>query len=112
MKKSGLADSPFFTAPTPRKVEGAPKGTEIFPNNHTDERMNVRTNEQMNERPSERSNVQDYRTIIRKSYDIFVDQATMIDEWAIKQQRKAGKHITKGEVMREIIDFFFQKKKT
>lgn len=126
-KVSGLADSPFFSLPTPPSTETDKKPTiekTVYMNGRTDEQtntrtveqMNVRTNERLNERTveqtNERSTVQDYRPIARKSYDIYIDQAEMIDEWAIKQQRKLGRHVTKGEVMREIIEFFFQKKKS
>lgn len=125
-KGSGLADSPFFSPPTPPSTarENTPSNEKtVYVNERTDERMNirtieqvnVRTNERLNERTdeqtNERSNVQDYRPIARKSYDIYLDQSEWIDEWAIKQQRKLGRHVTKGEVVREIIDFFFQKKK-
>lgn len=91
--KSGLADSPFFQS--------------IKANAGTNVQMNKRTVEQSNER----SDVQGYRIIVRKSYDVFLDQDNSIDELVVKRQRDAGKHVKKGEIMREIVDFFFKHNK-
>ena len=128
MKKSGLADSPFFVNNSPQEVfppvahpspidhirslyakppEQMNKRTIEQMNERSDERMNTRTNEQMNER----SNVQvksaaekkPPRPIHRQSYDIFDDQAEAIEALCLKWRKERGRRITKGEAMRELL---------
>jgi len=70
------------------------------PNTRTPEHLNGRTLEQMNSRTVEQSP----RTISRKSYDIFDDQAEALDELALKWSKERKKYITKGQVVRELLD--------
>lgn len=142
MKRSGLADSPFFTlkpeqevrpslpaAPSPaehiRSLYGTPtpantrtnestyEHADAHTNVRTSERLNERANEQMNERANaqanERTNARtheraDERRIKRYSYDIFVDQAEAIDALCLKWKKERGKHVGKGETLRELLD--------
>jgi hypothetical protein len=97
------------------KDESAQKkssGKEVRSSN---EHLNKSTVEQMNEsskvQVNERSNEQDYRIIVRRTFDVFQDQAFLIDEWVLKLGRERQGRVTKGEVMREIIDFYFKKNK-
>ncbi len=126
MKKSGLADSPFF-ARSPVEVEIATSSRPTIPqpiyphpsepmNGRTDEQMNARTDERLNESTSEQANVRTderlnrrtserpSRSVSRQSYNIFDDQAEAIDGLALRWRKERGRHITKGEVMRELLD--------
>ncbi|MCL4252052.1 MAG: hypothetical protein KJ065_28130 [Anaerolineae bacterium] len=142
MKRSGLADSPFFTLnpeqevrpslPAPhspvehiRSLYGSPVQThertneqtheraDAQTNVRTSERLNERANEQVNDRANERANERtdartperaDERRIKRYSYDIFVDQAEAIDALCLKWKKERGKHVGKGETLRELLD--------
>ena len=79
-------------------------------NDRSNERMNKRTgvqmNEQTDERMNERSSVQDYRTTIRASFDVFIDQVEYIDDLVNQRKKQAHRHVTKGEVIRQVIDFY------
>jgi hypothetical protein len=126
MKKSGLADSPFFTPPTPPSVVAVQPGTQadVFIASGTDKKKlssNVqtfkRTNERMNERTfertHERSNVQKpaKRQIKRESFDVYEDQVQAIEELQLRRRRERGKHVTKGEVIRDLLDEILSQKK-
>ncbi|MCK6581281.1 MAG: hypothetical protein L6Q98_24590 [Anaerolineae bacterium] len=134
MKKSGLADSPFFPSPLSNQNTGdqntshgiqpvyehssvqmnvrTPEQTLI----RTSEPMNARTDEQTNNRTDEHKNVgtheqvngfrpdQPARPIHRQSYNIHDDQAEAIDALALRWRKERGRHITKGEVVRELLD--------
>ena len=74
--------------------------TVVQPNERTDERLNNGTPEHSNNRTVERPT----RTISRKSYDIFDDQAQTLDELALQWSKERKKYITKGQVVRELLD--------
>lgn len=128
MKKSGLADSPFFTLsnheevvqtppPLPQPVYERPT---VQPNERTDAQTNASTIVQVSVRPDERTNDstnerQHERTIApsplpqerpyhRYTYDIFDDQAEAIDDLTFRWRKEKGKHVTKGFVMRTLLD--------
>ncbi len=142
MKKSGLADSPFFprvsaagTAPvvpspifdqpvyppqnipvTRRTDDRLNEGTSEQTNEGTFERMNDRTVEPLNEttherlnvrsseRPNERTVERPSRPISRQSYDVFDDQAEAIASLALRWRKTKRRHVTKGEVIRELLE--------
>jgi hypothetical protein len=107
MKKSGLADSPFFEKPKTREVKHPNKLNKRV-SEQTNERSNVQVYGGSDVQMNKHTNVQGYRSVVRRSYDIYLDQVDKIDEQAIKSRRLRGKNVTKGEVMREIIDYFFK----
>ncbi len=134
MKKSGLADSPFFPRPSSEPDVRPPSqpvvDQPVYPqpaepmngrtnehlnvravepmNTRTDERMNVRADERLNSRTDAQANVRTderpSRPISRQSYNIYDDQAEAIDGLALRWRKERGRHITKGEVMRELLD--------
>ncbi|MBK8025760.1 MAG: hypothetical protein IPK19_31310 [Chloroflexi bacterium] len=69
-------------------------------NTRTDEHLNVGTHEQMNTFKAEHP----ARPIHRQSYNIHDDQAEAIDALALRWRKERGRHITKGEVVRELLD--------
>ena len=126
MKTSGLADSPFFTpSPSNREVEPPSISHAIEPlyehsgeqaHERTDEHLNIRTSEQTNTRTGEqvntrapehlnsRTNEQANRSISRQSYNIYDDQAEAIELLAMRWRKERGKHITKSELVRELLE--------
>lgn len=124
MKKSGLADSPFFAiAPSPPPIQPVheekplrpgvqenilPERSPVQPFTRSVERLNERPTEpmngrssvQVNERPAEHPG----RPIFRQSYDIFRDQADAIEELRMRWSKQRRKYITKGQVVRELLD--------
>jgi hypothetical protein len=104
---SELTQSVFFGNQNPQN--GDPQEQVEIPHKKANKRTNTQTNERSDVQKYKRSNVQDYRTIIRRSYDVYMDQVDKIDEQVIKRRRVVGKNVTKGEVLREIIDYFFEK---
>lgn len=124
-KKGGLADSPIFsplndnwidksdaghsdpklTQPTKSKIFG--KRSNGQANERSDEQANGRSSVQM----VNRSDEQDYRVIVRHTYDFYQDQVYSIEDEVLYRGRQTGKSITKGELVREIVDFYFKKKK-
>lgn len=125
-KKSGLGDSPLFSNPSKQTKPNDEKQTAIQvveidnekgkkEQKRTNVRTDERTNERMSERTSvqtnERTNVQGYRVIKRHPYDFYLDQIHSIEDEVVKRSRQTGQNVTLGEVIREIIDFYFSKKK-
>jgi hypothetical protein len=135
MKKSGLADSPFFRAPLPTESpsEGGnsppPSATiPVFidaqthartnaqPHDHTPAQMHERTTTQLhgrsdaqihnrtNAQPHENTSTQPERPRTRESYDIYEDQDQAIEALRLEWSKARKKHITKGQVMRELLD--------
>jgi hypothetical protein len=141
MKKSGLADSPFFTPPPlnaeavspslsqdikplynrsgepphERTTEQTHRRTDELLNKGTDEQANIRTPEQVHYRTDERASIRtDEQTnertdeapslpISRQSYNIFDRQAEAIELLALRWRKARGRHITKSEVVRELL---------
>ncbi len=128
MKKSGLADSPFFTLSNREEVMQTPPSLPqpvyerppVQPNERTDTRTNTsspvqstaRTNERPNDITPERlpertpvpSSAPKSRAYHRYTYDIFDDQAEAIDDLTFRWRKEKGKHVTKGFVMRTLLD--------
>lgn len=135
--KSGLGDSPLFVNPVFERpkpvtlgakltVPTSPKSVETIPNKTPSSKsklsakrspvqVNERSNEQVNERSGDqtvnRSDGQDYRPTVRHTYDFYLDQVHSIEDEVVRRSRQRGKAATKGEVMREIVDFYFAKRK-
>lgn len=131
MKKSGLADSPFFTKPTPLSpaqtqddgaASNAPVQTqEVF--RRADAQLHKRTDAQTfngaNEPLSERTDAQTSgtstnapsRSTTRESFDIYADQLETFEALRLRLKKQRGKHITKGELMRELLEEILQTKK-
>jgi hypothetical protein len=124
MKKSGLADSPFFT-PHPEHAAHSsvpvshadrihtlyqpqhPVSTEIQPfpeqaNARTGEQVNGRTPEQPNTRTSERE-------ITRQSYNVYTDQHMALKRLEAQASLNGSKPRTISEMVREAISDFLQK---
>jgi len=131
-KKSGLADSPFFRPlePTPlpqaevmspppveppQTLYASPERSVVQMNERSPVQTFTRTDEQPNKRTAERLNKRTVerpaRHTFRQSYDIFQDQALAIEDLCLKWSRERGKHITKGQVVRELLDEILAKKK-
>ena len=91
--------------PEPRKQSVFDSTAAAPAKSHKDERLNAHTNEHLHERTT----VQGYRSIVRRSFDVFHDQSQWIDMLALQRQSGRGSHVTKGEVVREVIDFYFEK---
>jgi hypothetical protein len=135
MKKSGLADSPFFRAPLPSESQSeggnSPSSsatvpvfidaqtherTNAQPRDYTPTQMHERTTTQLHGRSEaqphnhtnaqlhERTPSQPERPRTRESYDIYEDQDQAIEELRLKWSKARKKHITKGQVMRELLD--------
>lgn len=144
MKKSGLADSPFFrpsTPSTPIPAESGPvTATEPIPvytgaqshertdahlhdsaftqpHNYTDTHLRTNTDTHLNSgtdaRVPNRASTQshertpaqpDERPRTRETYDIYEDQAQTVEELRLQWSKSRKKHITKGQVMRELLD--------
>lgn len=120
MKATGLADSPFFAAVAPPPAPappGAPQrppahslyerahppshqGTDAQPHERTGAQMHVRASVQPHKRTSPRAG----RALTRESYDVYRDQAEALEELRLRWRRERGRHITKGEVMRALLD--------
>ncbi len=120
MKATGLADSPFFAAVAPPPTTARPetpqappahpvyergnppshKGTDAQPHARTSAQMHVRAPVQPHKRTSSRSG----RALTRESYDVYRDQAEALEELRLRWRRERGRHITKGEVMRVLLD--------
>jgi len=99
-KKSGLADSPFFTSPTvvvKEKVEANTR-TPV----RTPERVNTRTPERTNTRTGERK-------IIRHSFNIYQDQLEALRR-LIARKTLEGEQVNLSDLMREAIDSFLNQK--
>lgn len=131
MKKSGLADSPFFTKPTPAPSPPAEGGqqspsetkvvkelyerTDAQTHENTDAQIHKRTDARMPERADtqihKRTDAQNQRALTRESFDIYEDQAQAIEEMRLRLRRERGRHFTKGEVMRELLETALAAKK-
>lgn len=125
-KRAGLADDPLFMTPkqvaayragqTPQSNPNKTPSTKSnFSENRSGEQMVKRSSERVVERSSDqtttRTGEQDYRLIVRHSYDFYQDQVYAIEDEVVKRSRQKGRATTKGEVMREIVDFYFAKRK-
>jgi hypothetical protein len=130
MKRSGLADSPFFTKPSPLPVHTEDDGMaadvpvqtqEVFKRTDAQlhKRMNAQTFNSTNEPLNERTNAQTSgtstnppsRLTTRESFDIYADQLEAFEELRLRSKKQRGKHITKGELMRELLEEILQAKK-
>ena len=139
MKKSGLADSPFFTKPTPfspaslqdngmaahvsvqpqevfkRTDAQAPEHTNAQTRNGTDEHLNERADAQPHKRTTAQirntSTNPAPRQTTRESFDIYEDQLQSFEELRLRLKKQRGKHITKGELMRELLEEILPSKK-
>ena len=137
MKKSGLADSPFFTIPQPKNEATTPPSLNDFEkaaeeknaspipdsltsaktdttnlqapneNNQDQKRSNERTLERPNERSTERT-IKLKREKIRHTFDIYKDQ--LIELQRIQWERvQAGKKKPKlGKMVAEGIDLYIK----
>jgi hypothetical protein len=112
------------TAPTQEPPASIPvftdaqahEGTDTQPHGRTTEQTHEYTNTQTHVRADEhlhertdahlhkRTNAQPERRKSRESYDVYEDQVQAIEELALKWRKARGKHITKGQVMRELLD--------
>lgn len=139
MKKSGLADSPFFTKPSPpppaqhqdglivpttpvivqedfkRSNAQMHERTDAQLSIHTNAHLNERTDEQMHKRTNAQLPVTDEkntsRPTTRESFDIYEDQLQSFEELRLRLKKERGRHITKGELMRELLEDILQHKK-
>jgi hypothetical protein len=130
-KKSGLADSPFFAKPTPPPSPPTASGQQSAPEMHvgqqlyeranaqprenTDAQMHkgtdARTPERADAQTHKRTDTQNPRRLTRESFDIYEDQAQAIEEMRLRLRRERGRHVTKGEVMRELLETALAAKK-
>jgi len=136
MKKSGLADSPFFSKPAPlspvseqvviHEIPVVPsqdvfKRTDAQTHERTNEHSHKGTNEHLHERTDaqthEHTNAQKQadakvieRPLTRESFDIYEDQLEAFEQLRLRLKRERGRHIGKGELMRELLDSILLKK--
>jgi hypothetical protein len=123
MKKSGLADSPFFkssseagqtdtTALPPAPNSPVP----IYDNSDNSELLNFRTSEQMNES----SQVQEFissnpvmeeRAVVRRTYNVYLDQAIDMERIGSVMSQKRRGFISKGKVIQMALDIGIEKLK-
>lgn len=86
--------------------------TSVLMHARTNTPTHKRADEQLNKAPDvqlhERTNVHSYRVIARKTLDLYLDQIEQLDELVVRRRRELKRHVTIGEVAREIVDFFFQ----
>lgn len=68
--------------------------------NHTTAQPFIRTDAQ----PHERTPAQAERLTTRESYDVYEDQAQTIEELRFRWSKERKKHVTKGQVMRELLE--------
>lgn len=101
-----LGDLPPIQAPpAQRKTADAPTHVGAKAQSHT--RTDAQTHEGTSAQSHERANVHDYRPIVRKTLDLYLDQIELIETWrALKRRESGGRSVTQGEVAREIFDFF------
>ncbi len=139
MKRSGLADSPFFTKPTPLSpahtqedgmaANASVQTQEVFKRadaqlhnrtnaqtfNNATEPLNERTDAQLHKRTNAQisgtSTNPPSRLTTRESFDIYADQLEAFEELRLRLKKQRGKHITKGELMRELLEEILQTKK-
>ncbi len=100
-KKSGLADSPFFTPPA---VDSHPVKTSSAPNDRTvdaTERPNGRT-VYSSERPNDRT-VSSERKTVRHSFEFYADQIQAIRKLRA-QKELAGEPVSLSEMVRDAVD--------
>lgn len=124
MKKSGLADSPFFNSPLPETGQTdepmAPQppisALPIYENAPNSELLNFRTSEQMNES----SEVQEFtsskpvieeRAVVRRTYNVYLDQAIDMERIGSVMAQKRRSFISKGKVIQMALDIGIEKLK-
>lgn len=123
MKKSGLADSPFFQKPlvvgptTAQNTEPtSPQLVPVFQTPTTSERLFNRSDEQVNENENVQLNERSKaptpeRPIARKSYDVYIDQDVDIDRLRIVMSQKRRTFVSKGLVIQTALDIGLEKLK-
>lgn len=93
MKKTGLADSPFFKQPDPKS-----------------EQTNVQSNEQPEIRTNERTNAfPPKRTVTRYSFDFYADQILKIKRIKFEAEQ-AGQKVTLSDIARLALDEYLKNK--
>ena len=117
MKKSGLADSPFFAfspAASPQPATVPAVEHVIVPeqaNARTGERVNARTPEHANRRADEQANARTGKRLIkRQSYNVYEDQ-----HWQL-QQLEAGRALSGNPIpisvmVRQALDDYLNKQR-
>ncbi len=124
MKKSGLADSPFFvpTAPeagqttepaTPQPPISAVPIYELTPNS---ELLNFRTSEQVNgssevQEFTSSNPVEQERAVVRRTYNVYLDQAIDMERIGSVMSQKRRSFISKGMVIQMALDIGIEKLK-
>jgi hypothetical protein len=123
MKKSGLADSPFFSksavADQPIVQNGeqnTPQLVPIFQNPIISEHLSNRSNEHLNENENVQMNerskaLSPERPIARKSYDVYIDQDVDIERLRIVMSQKRRTFVSKGMVIQTALDIGLEKLK-
>ena len=103
-----LGDLPPIQAPSPKqKPADVQKHDGAIAQTHKG--TDAPSHESTEAHRHERANVHDYRPIVRKTLDVFLDQIEMMDTWRARKRREGGgRSVTQGEVVREILDFFKQ----
>lgn len=116
MKKSGLADSPFFAPSITAKsvtLSSAPAVEHVIvpeqANTRTGERVDARTPEQVNARTGERPNGRTgERVIKRQSYNVYEDQHRQLQQ--LEASRALSGHPLPISVMvRQALDEYLSK---
>jgi len=112
MKKSGLADSPFFSKPAPLSpvseqvvIHEIP----VVPSQDVFKRTDAQTHEHTNAQKQADAKVIE-RPLTRESFDIYEDQLEAFEQLRLRLKRERGRHIGKGELMRELLDSILLKK--
>jgi hypothetical protein len=109
-EKVDLGDLPPIQKPPPK-----PKTDKVQTHNRAKAQSHKPTDAQSHESTNvqnhKRANVHDYRPIVRKTLDLFLDQSEMIETWRARMRRdRGGRSVTQGEAAREVFDFFKEAK--
>jgi hypothetical protein len=106
-EKVSLGDLPPIQAPPKRPQTPSLERAKA----HSHKSTNVQKHKRTDAQKHKRANVHDYRPIVRKTLDLFLDQIEMIETWRARMRRdKGGKSVTQGEAVRDIFDFFKEAK--
>jgi hypothetical protein len=100
MKKTGLADSPFFS-PTPSK-------TEEQANDRTTERISERSQNRTDFRTEKRTDdLPTKRRTKRYSFEFYDDQLIKLKQLKYQAEQE-GKILTLSDIVRQALDFYLK----
>ena len=113
MKKSGLADSPLFISPQPKKSFTPPSEPTIPEVQKLKVKNEQRTDVRTIERKSERTNVRikKKRVRIRHAFDIYEDQLRALHTFQLEAIQAGKKKPRLGKMVQKALDQYLENKK-